>query len=296
MDYERLSELTAAIAVQAEVAGALGARLKLGSDADPEVLAALDGVLAAAGVPDGLDDLDDRQRQAVLDRLTLALKQSIELFDSPNRPSGWTYTDSDFLSAQGRNSERIPGLIARIAPALPGLEAALAREGASVLDVGSGVGTFSIACCRQWPAASVVGIDPWEPAVELARQNVAAAGLRDRISLRTARVEELSDSEAFDLVWLPTLFLPTSAIEEGLPRVARSLRPGGWVIVAWGQAALSDGLRGALNTVWLMRRGASSLTEDEVLALFRRTGLAKVRIEMDGSSNVRFAVGQRPAQ
>jgi hypothetical protein len=47
-----------------------------------------------------------------------------------------------------------------------------------------GVAALSIAMCRAWPTLPVVGLDPFEPALALARQNVAEAGFQDRIALR----------------------------------------------------------------------------------------------------------------
>jgi SAM-dependent methyltransferase len=95
-----------------------------------------------------------------------------------------------------------------------------------------GVAGLSIAMAHLWPSLRVVGIDPWPPALFLARENVQRAGLRDRIVLREQVVEDLADTEAFDLVWLPSAFIPAKAIPPACENVCRALRPGGWLLFA----------------------------------------------------------------
>jgi tRNA1(Val) A37 N6-methylase TrmN6 len=67
----------------------------------------------------------------------------------------------------------IPALIATAYPDLVNVR--------SFLDVGTGVGLLAVAAARVWPAATIVGIDPWEPSLERARANVAQAGLDGRM-------------------------------------------------------------------------------------------------------------------
>ncbi|MBK5117920.1 MAG: hypothetical protein JJE23_13515 [Thermoleophilia bacterium] len=44
-------------------------------------------------------------------------------------------------------------------------------------------------------------------------------------------METLGERAAYDLAFLPQPFLPPEAIELGLPRIRRALRPGGRLIV-----------------------------------------------------------------
>ena len=55
---------------------------------------------------------------------------------------------------------------------------------AEILDVGTGVGWLAVALARAYADARVVGIDIFEPALDLARANVSAENLQDRIELR----------------------------------------------------------------------------------------------------------------
>lgn len=133
------------------------------------------------------------------------LAQAAGFVIEPSR-SGWDHEERRILLAQGHSSVLMPPILRRFV--VPSLGGDLARrlEGAeaSFLDVGVGVAALSVALCRSWPSLRVVGIDPWGPALVLARENVAAAGLEERIELRQMGAEMLEDAEAYDVAWVPT--------------------------------------------------------------------------------------------
>ena len=190
MAYEQMMAVTAPLIASAEAVAALAARIKLDELAevgDPDVRAALDRLVSALTVPGLFAGLDEAERRSMIGLVTSFLKQALELIENPARSGGWVYTDPVVLQSQGQSSGAVPPLIASVAPTLDGLTDALAREGARILDIGSGVAALSISCCRVWPQASVVGVDPWEPAMKLGVQNVSEAGLEDRITLRAHR-------------------------------------------------------------------------------------------------------------
>ena len=115
------------------------------------------------------------------------------------------------------------GLTRNVAPALEGLSERLARPGATFLDVGVGVASLAIAMARLCPELRIVGVDPWQPSLRLARENVDRAGLGDRIELREQGGETLEDEAAFDLAWLATAFMPERLIPARLrPRPPRA--------------------------------------------------------------------------
>jgi SAM-dependent methyltransferase len=296
MGYEQLMAVTSPLIAGAEAAAAFAATMKLdalGEAGDPEVRAALDRVVSALTVPGVFDDLDETERQSIVGTVTAFLKQALELIEHPERPGGWVYTDPGVLQTQGQSSGGVPPLIAHVAPTLDGLEDALAREGARILDIGSGVAALSVSCCRVWPTASVVGLDPWEPAMKLAAANVAAAGLEDRITLRAVGIEDMSDTDVFDLAWVPAPFLPRSALETGVPIVARSLRPGGWLLLG-RYSAPPEPLAEALADLRTVRGGGTPLSDDEAVSLLEQGGLAKVRaVPSDWQAPIRFVAGQR---
>ena len=115
----------------------------------------------------------------VLNIIRLFFAESQDLLSEPARAPGWTFTDPTILEGMGRASMMIPNLLAN------------APELANVTlppDVGTGVGWLAVGAANRWPAATVVGIDVWEPALERARANVRGAGLDDRITLRNQEV------------------------------------------------------------------------------------------------------------
>ena len=124
-------------------------------------------------------------------------------------------------------------------PHLEGLPERLREPTARFLDVGSGVGRLSIEMCRRFPNLRVVGIDPFETALTLARRNVAEAGLGDQIELRPERVQDLTDERCYDLAWVPVLFMAADVAARGLHRVHTALRPGGWAVL--GSLAVEGG-------------------------------------------------------
>jgi precorrin-6B methylase 2 len=296
MAYEQMMAVTAPLIAGAEAVAALAATMKLdalGEAGDPDVRAALDRVVSALALPGLFDGLDETERQSTIGTVTSFLKQALELIENPGRPGGWVYTDPAVLQSQGQSSGAVPPLIASVAFTLDGLSDALAREGARILDIGSGVAALSISCCRVWPAASVVGVDPWEPAMKLAAQNVAEAGLEDRITLRAMGIEDITDTDAFDLAWMPAPFLPRSVLESGVPVVARALRPGGWLVLG-RYAAPQDALAEALADLRTVRGGGTPLSNDEAAALLERGGLGNVRsVPSEWKAPIRFVAGQR---
>jgi hypothetical protein len=84
---------------------------------------------------------------------------------------------------------------------------------------------------RTWPRLAVVGIEPWPPALELARANVRAAGLDGRVELRAESGERLSDEARYDLGWIPSLFIAESVLDAVIAGVYRALRAGAWLIL-----------------------------------------------------------------
>jgi SAM-dependent methyltransferase len=185
--------------------------------------------------------------------------QSRELMQGAKRGAlrtGWAHTDPELLEAQGAGSTGAPAarmLSERLFPRLEGLVERLQAPTASFLDVGSGVGALSIELCRIWPQLRVVGLEPQAVPLAEGQRNVAAAGLGDRIALRAQRIEQMTEHEAFDLAWLPQVFLPREAFGSGLQTVREALRPGGWAILLVIGAPGSDpraALGRLINVLW----------------------------------------------
>jgi 2-polyprenyl-3-methyl-5-hydroxy-6-metoxy-1,4-benzoquinol methylase len=77
-------------------------------------------------------------------------------------------------------------------PAMPDVDAALRQPGARVADIGMGMAWSSIAIARAYPNATVDGFDLDEQSVGLANDNIAKAGLSDRVA---AQVRDAGDPE-----------------------------------------------------------------------------------------------------
>jgi len=207
-----------------------------------------------------------------------ALMQATAFLDTAARPqAGWSHTNADLLRAQGASSAGFaPVFATQIVPQLGDLGARLGRPGARFLDVGVGVAALAIAMCRAWPMLSVVGIDPFEVPLGLAKTAIAEAKLADRIELRCMGVEALTEEGSFDLAWLPVVFVPAAALPKALARMTASLRHGGWLLAAVVGEAGDERARASwrlINEVW----GGACARAEDVERELAGVGLTDVR-------------------
>jgi SAM-dependent methyltransferase len=209
MSFESLMGASQRLSVSLETLAALGAQLRFqqnGIDGDPRVRALLNDVACAID-PELLEGVELNQQASVLALIRIMFRQGLELLENPERPPGWSYQDPDILESQGQLSRLIVRWIEAIAAQRPELSEVLGRPGA-FLDVGTGVGAIAIEAARSWPALRVVGIDPWEPALTLARKNLAESGFGERVEFRAHRVEQLEETATFSVAWVPGPFIP----------------------------------------------------------------------------------------
>jgi 2-polyprenyl-3-methyl-5-hydroxy-6-metoxy-1,4-benzoquinol methylase len=279
--------LATRLLTQAEAAAALVARLELDATrdyGDAEVRAQLDRVVDALGARESCGSLSGRERAIVIGHVTTMLRQAMELVENPGRGGGWVYTDPAIIEGQGASSAMVAQLIAK---------AGIGTPAGRILDVGTGVGGLAIAFCRTFPQSTVVGIDPWEPSLALARRNVAAAGLDTRITLRSERVEELDDRDGFDLVWMPVIFLREQILRGAVARAVSAMRPGGEIVLG-RYAGSDDPLVDALGDLRTIRSGGALLGPDDTRGLLERAGLVDVReIERTWPAPLGLTVGRR---
>jgi SAM-dependent methyltransferase len=275
--------------VATEALAAVGAELTLSEAAEPghpDVARALHAVTAAAGLP-GLGELPPPQRQMVLGLIRLGLRQAQDLLDDPGRAPGWTYTDPDILQGWGRGSAVVPGTLAASAP-----ELATVR---SFLDVGTGIGLLAIAAARAWPEATVTGIDVWAPALRMATDNVRAAGLGDRVTIRDQDVTAIDEADAYDCAWFPTFFVTEPVLNAAAPRLVRSLRPGGWLVLG-RMAPPPDPLAEATTALRTTRGGGAEFDTKRLAHVLEDAGCVSVRVlPRQGPAPLEYVIGQRPA-
>jgi precorrin-6B methylase 2 len=141
---------------------------------------------------------------------------------------------------------------------LTGFPERLTSEGAAVLDVGTGAGGVAIELCRRFPGLRVTGLDTSTAAVAVARTEVANAGLGNQIEVRTTSVAELADEAAFDLVWLPQMFIPKETLQTAPPRLYRATRPGGALVMALAAHDLEGPAARAADVANLMTGGGTA--------------------------------------
>jgi hypothetical protein len=282
----------------AEAAAALGSALRLQLDATttaPELCATLDAVLVALGIRDAVKELGPGETTALLGIVEGFLAQAADFVSRPGR-NAWNHDDANILTAQGHTSALIAGMLQRfVIPALgDDLTTRMDRPGASFLDVGTGIAALAVSACELWPLVKIVGIDPWQPALALARARVASFGLQDRIELRHTTAEELDDTEQFDLAWLPTFFIPSAALEHAITRVHAALRRGGWATLGL-YARPGDPLIDSLADLRTVRQGGSLRTPQELATSLRRAGFTSVGIhhKPEWQLPIVFVAGQR---
>jgi SAM-dependent methyltransferase len=269
---------------------ALGARLRLAAepdlDGDPDIVAALDAVLEAAGVPPVAQLTPEQQAQAAA-MLRSLFRQTADVIEDPGRERGWRHTDPFVLQGQGRASMTVPTLIAAATPDLGAVS--------SFLDVGTGVGWLAVAATTQvWPGCEVVGIDVWQPSLDLAAANVGAAGVGDRVEIRHQDLVDLDEENRFDCAWLPSFFFSRAQLAAGIPRVVRALRPGGWIVVGRFDPP-PDPLARATSTLGVVRDGGDPLTDDEIASMLTEAGCAQAtRLDHGRPVPMGLVGGQKP--
>ena len=280
-----MQNMAAAITRLQATTDALGARLSIGEGdtVAPEILAALDEVLAAAGAPD-VGSLESQQRTMMAGMIRTAFAQSADLLDRPARGAGWSYTDPALLEGQGRASMMMPTLLATSDEL---------KDVSSFLDIGTGVGLLAVSAARVWPECTVVGIDVWEPSLELARRNVTAAGLDGRIEIRQQDVLDLDDLDRYDCVWLPSFFFGREILAAALPKVIAAALPGGYVVMAHYEPP-PDALPRSTMRLRTIRDGGSVLDADGAAELLRSAGCQDVHsLTRTWPIPVGYVVGQK---
>jgi SAM-dependent methyltransferase len=285
--FNQMQALVMRLVTQAETLAALVGRLELDAAAEPgnpEVTAQLDRVVDLIGATDLCADLDGQERATVIGHATTMLRQAIDLIDDPVRARGWYYTDPQILQGQGASSAVIAQLIAG---------AGIGGHDARVLDIGTGVGALAVAFCRTFPDSTVVGIDTWELSLELARQNVAAAGLGSRITLQATPIETFEDIDGFDLVWMPVIFLARPILADAVARAVAAMRPGAQIVLG-RYAGPHDPVADALGGLRTIRSGGALLNGSDTRALLERAGLVDVHeVDRTWPAPIALTAGRR---
>ncbi len=239
----------------------------------------------------GAIDLGPLRAVASLGRAMLI--QAAGFAAHPTEPSAWAVTDPVVMQSLGQGSAALgPAVANLVVPRYDGLAARLGEPDAAILDVGVGVGALALMFADLYPTATVVGLDVWEPALALARENVARHGSAGRIDLRCCDVAEFDATEAFDLAWFAGPFIPEPNVDRGLRRVRDALRPGG--VVVYGAFGGPTPLAAALADLRTLRSGGPVLTDDEIAQRLRQAGFDQIEtVGTDVGLPARFVAGSR---
>jgi SAM-dependent methyltransferase len=281
------------LSASVETLAALGAQLRFqeeGLEGDSRVRALLNDVARAID-PQLLEGVEKRQQGPVLALIRTIFRQGLDLLENPERAPGWSFQDPDILQSQGQLSRLAVQWIEAMAAQRPEFSELLLRRG-SFLDVGTGVGAIAIEAARTWPALRVVGIDPWEPALTLARKNLAESGLAERVELRLQRVEQLEETATFTLAWIPGPFISAEVVDRALQRVRRAIAPGGWLIFGLYPVP-STPLEQALTRLRIVRGGGYPWTAREIEEKLRVLDFRQIEV-YSPAPPVTFVIAQRP--
>lgn len=197
----------------------------------------------------------------------------------------------DFSRHVGDTTSGFHSVVARrMLGGIPGMKDKL-EAGAKVLDVGCGVGGLACKVAEAWPNATCVGVDIDPHGIEQAQENIAAAGLSERVEARFLSGGDLNEKDEFDLA---IMFEVLHEIEAGsrpavVAGVAEALKPGAALFILdetypGSIAELRDpAFNFAIQTqfnelVW----GNIVPTREEQTALFQQAGLKEIAREQIG--------------
>jgi hypothetical protein len=158
---------------------------------------------------------------------------------------------------------------------VPGLPERLDRPGAAFLHVGTGAAGIVIAMCRAHDELHAVGLDISAAAVTAAREQVAAAGLDNRAKIREQSVAAIEDVGAFDLLWVPQLFLPEPVLAEALPRLHRAARRGAGLLMPISTNS-DTGVSGAATDLRNLMTGGGTLAAQAASTMLQTAGFSGV--------------------
>jgi ubiquinone/menaquinone biosynthesis C-methylase UbiE len=162
---------------------------------------------------------------------TVPLRQEQEKVNSyfQSQSSFW----KDIYSASSMQAEF---LRARHAAALALIDDLALASDSHVLEIGCGAGFMSIELAQR--GLRVHAIDSVEAMVEQARRNAAEAGIRDVLSLDVSDVYALPfEDGSFDLVILIGVVSWLAQLDLAMQEIVRVIRPGGHVILTFGNRA-----------------------------------------------------------
>lgn len=249
-----------------------------GTPLHPAIQVQIDEVLDALGISDLTESVSAADLQPMLADIRFNMLLNTKFLFPATGSLAWTHTETEILQAGGELSAGFADALTHtIAPHLDGLSQRLESVDGAFLDVGVGTAGLAIAMAHRWTSLRVVGIDPWAPSLVCAKENVQGAGLADRIQLREQAVEDLSDTDSFDLAWLPSAFIPERVISAACDTIYRALHPGGWLLFAMANPG-TDPVTASLVRLRTVVWGGCLLSFSQIDTRLSEAGFVDIRV------------------
>lgn len=292
IDEGAVAALSAAIGRWDQGATCLAAlAVTAGADATTPLVAAAREVLAAAGLADALNAQLPFSTVQLRGMVASPLLQAAALVDGSD--PGWDERSDSTLAAQGHASGSAAVLFTRfVLPHFPDLAERLARPGARMLDVGTGIGALAVGYAQTFPHLHVTGIDVMPRVLELAREGLGTGPLASRVELRYQDVAELTDEACYDLAWIPAPFVPGPALSDGIARMVVALRPGGMLVIGHGTLDGTD-LQNAVTRFKTISYGGTALDGPSAQELLTEHCLTSVQTVATPPGAPAMTVGRR---
>ncbi|MBT4125549.1 MAG: class I SAM-dependent methyltransferase [Chloroflexi bacterium] len=161
-----------------------------------------------------------------------------EMFDSfnANLPTGkrtwWDEVSPEFIQGVSGTgapfyNRLIPGGLAQVPDLVEKLE-----TGASVLELASGAGRGLVKLAAQYPNVSITGLDGDAHSISLAKDRVADAGLSDRVDYLQSTLEDLSEEDKYDFVFINISMHEARDIDLATKNIRNALKPGGIFVIS----------------------------------------------------------------
>ena len=142
-------------------------------------------------------------------------------------------------------------------------------KAARILVAGAGTGKEIIDCLQNNPHWYIIGFDPAEPMLSIARKKVAAASLENRVSLVHGLVTDVAENQ-FDAATsiLVMHFLPDDGTKRNfLKDIADRLKPGALIVLVDIEGTIGSDEYNTLSSAWknqqIFKRGEDDNVREE---------------------------------
>lgn len=277
MDFQTFMADLGRLGVAANGLGALAAALRLRASSEqaaPDIDIALRHAIGAM-LRDSLETLSDDEVATALNYAAFHIEEARELMRFPARPPVWQIDDPDVLQTMGDLSRALPRRILAFALSRPLLAKAAAGR---FLDIGTGVGAIALEAAARCATLQVVGLDIWEPSLQLARANVSASPFADRIEIRNQSIVDLDEKSAYTLAFIAAPFMSREIVEIALERLSAAIVPDGYIVISI-YTPQHDEVSGALTILRRVRGGGHPWTVEGITDAINTAGFIDVEVQ-----------------